>query len=181
MTRRQLTALFICSTVLFTTGNAQAGLLAVYLTHFGVDPASIGNYLALIFLSLAVGTALAGWLSDRFQKRKLILIGATLIMVPLSWLASQTTQVWQFITLLVIIWLLGGIAFSMVNILAGLFAPENERGKIFGILGLTASLGTMLGGALLGIVVKQWGFTTLFVLAALIRLDPADYRLFYGR
>ena len=45
---------------------------------------------------------------------------------------SQTTQVWQLIALLIIVWLLGGIGLAMVNILAGMFAGENERGKIFG-------------------------------------------------
>jgi len=59
------------------------------LTHLGVDPASIGNYVALVLLALAVGTIIGGWLSDRFQKRKLILVGATLLMVPLSWLVHR--------------------------------------------------------------------------------------------
>jgi ACDE family multidrug resistance protein len=170
MRTRQLVALFVCSTVAFVAGNAQGALLPVYLTHLGVDSASIGNYMALVLLALAVGTIIAGWLSDRFQKRKLILVGATLLMVPLSWQMSQATQVGQLIVLLALIWLLGGSGLAMVNILAGLFAPEDERGRIFGILGLTASLGTLLGGALTGIVVQQWGFITLFIVVALINL-----------
>lgn len=168
MTRQQLAALFICGTVPFIVGNVQIGLLSVYLTHLGVDSASIGNYLALIFLSLAVGTICAGWLSDRFQKRKLILVGTTLIQIPLALLMSQTTQVGPLIALLVINWLLGGIGLAMVYILAGLFAPENERGKTFGILGLTASLGTMIGGEIIGLVLKQSSYSTLFVVSTVI-------------
>src|SRR5215813_860488 len=134
MKRRQLAALFVCGTVPFIVGVVQIGLISVYLTHLGVDSASIGNYLALIFLSLAVGTLCAGWLSDRFQRRKLILILVTSIQIPLSWLMSQVTGVELLILLLVVNWLLGGIGLAMVNIMAGLFAPEHERGRIFGIL-----------------------------------------------
>ena len=170
MRRQQLVGLFVCSMVPFIVGNAQAALLAVYLTRLGADPASIGNYLALIFLAVAVGTIAGGWLSDRFQKRKLMLIAATLFMVPLSWLMSQTTQVWQVVALMVSIWSLGGIGLGMVNILAGMFAPENERGRIFGILGLSASVGGVIGGVLIGIIVKQWGFTTLFFIVAFVAL-----------
>jgi MFS family permease len=168
MKRRQLAALFVCGTIPFIVGNVQVALLAVYLTHLGVDSASIGNYLALIFLSLAVGTICAGWLSDRFQRRKLILVGATLMQIPLAWLMSQTTQVVPLIALLVINWFLGGIGIAMVQILAGLFAPENERGKIFGILGLTSNLGTMIGGEIIGLVLKQSSYSTLFVIGAVI-------------
>ena len=166
MSRRQLVALFLCMALPFAAGNAQLGLLSVYLTRLGVDSASIGNYVALIFLALAAGTILGGWLSDRFQRRKAILIALTALMVPLSLLMSQTTQVWQLIVLLVIVWLLGGIAIAMVNILAGLFAADDERGKIFGLLGVAVNVGSMLGGMILGFVVQRWGFTTLFVVVA---------------
>src|SRR5258708_1955492 len=100
MSRRQLVALFLCMALPFAAGNAQLGFLSVYLTRLVVDSASIGNYVALIFLALAAGTILGGWLSDRFQRRKAILIALTALMVPLSLLMSQTTQVWQLIVLL---------------------------------------------------------------------------------
>src|SRR5262249_8450316 len=57
---------------------------------------------------------------------------------------------------------------AMVNILAGLFAPEHERGRIFGILGITGGLGSVIAGEIIGQVLKQSSYTSLFVVGAAI-------------
>jgi MFS family permease len=57
---------------------------------------------------------------------------------------------------------LGGIEISIINILAGLFAAENERGKVIGIIGLTIGLGNIIGGLSVGPMVDKWGYPTMF-------------------
>ncbi len=170
MSRRQLVALFICTMIQFALGNAQLGLLSIYLTQLGVDPAAIGNYLALIFFAVVVGTFVAGWLSDRYQRRKTLFVVLTAAQVPFALLVSQTTQVWLVVTLLVISSLLAGTALALANILAGLFARDNERGKVFGILGVAVNVGAMLGGLLVGFVVQRWGFGVLFAVVGAVQL-----------
>jgi MFS family permease len=54
----------------------------------------------------------------------------------------------------------------MTNVMAGLFARKEERGKVFGILALNLSLGGLVGGSLSGAIVNQWGYTVLFNIAA---------------
>jgi MFS family permease len=57
-----------------------------------------------------------------------------------------------------------------MNILAGIFAGEHERGKVFGILGLTGGLGSVLAGTGSGAIARQWGFPAMFLVLALLML-----------
>ncbi|MHB8628821.1 MAG: MFS transporter [Aggregatilineales bacterium] len=166
MTKKQLTVLFVCSFVGWVIGSGLFALLPIYAARLGADSASIGNYLAAAFLASTVGTLSAGWLSDRFQRRKLFIIAGGLVCAPGTWLMSQVTQFWQLIPLTIIVWFFAGVGISMVTIVAGLFAGESERGKVFGILGLNGNLGALIGGALSGAIVQRWGFAALFVLSA---------------
>jgi MFS family permease len=56
---------------------------------------------------------------------------------------------------------------TTINILTGLFAEEGERGKVFGIIGSTVALGSVIGGLTSGPIVDRWGFQGLFMLEAL--------------
>jgi MFS family permease len=58
----------------------------------------------------------------------------------------------------------------MVNILAGLFAEEAERGRVFGILGLAIPLGGLVSGFVSGYLVDTWGYPALFNTLALAYL-----------
>ena len=167
MTKKQLIALFSCSLVGWTILLSILNLLPVYAVHLGADEALAGNLLALAFVALTGGTLLAGWLSDRLQRRKSMLIWAALFNVPATWLMGQVGEFWQLITLTVIVYFLIGINSITINILAGLFAGASERDKIFGILAINTSLGAILGGVVSGRIVDHWGFPVLFLSASL--------------
>ena len=74
MSKKQLALLFICSLVPWTIGNGILPLLPIYAIQLGANPAAAGYYLSFAFLSLAAGTSFAGWLSDKLQRRKLLII-----------------------------------------------------------------------------------------------------------
>ncbi len=166
MSRKQLAALFLCSLVSWTLMQGILSLLPVYAVRLGADPALAGNFLALAFFALMVGTMTAGWLSNRFQRRKEMMIAAGLVNIPATWLMGQATAFWQLAVLTAIVWFFVGIAFTTTMILAGLFAGEAERGKIFGILAVNTSLGALIGGFVGGPIVDQAGYPTLFSIAA---------------
>jgi len=113
MRKKQLAALFICGFIPWTIGNALFTLLPIYAARLGADSAVIGNYLASAFFALAVGTAGAGWLSNRFQRRKAFIVGAGMVSVPATWLMGQTTQFWQLVVLTAIVWFCAGVIISM--------------------------------------------------------------------
>ena len=57
---------------------------------------------------------------------------------------------------------------TMINILAGLFAREDERGKVFGTLMLTSPIGALIGGLSAGTIADRWGYPTMFIIMSII-------------
>jgi MFS family permease len=163
---RQLIALSICTLISMTGGNIVVGLLPVYITRLGGDAAATGAFFSFTFLNLTLGSFAAGWLAERFQKRKLLLILAGIpgIIGPL--LMSQTAD----ITLLALInglsAFFGGMGIALINTLVGLFAPDTERGKVFGILAFAGAIGGLIGGFLSGPIADRWDFPVLLQMLA---------------
>jgi MFS family permease len=174
MSRKQLLLLFFGCLVPWTVGNGLMPLLPVYALQFGASQAVTGYYLAFAFLALAAGTFFAGWLTDKLQRRKILLFLSGATMIPLIWMMGEARNIWQLAAATAAVWFLGGIEISVVNILAGLFAAEYERGRIFGLIGLTFGLGAIVGGLSVGPIVDRWGYPTMFsVLAVFSVILPA--------
>jgi len=170
MPTRQLLALFTCTLVSLTVGNAITALLPVYLTQLGAEPAITGYFLSLVFLALAAGTVAAGWLSDRLQRRRTLLILAGVISVPANWLISQAITLEQLAVYSVISTFFAGMGIPLVNIIAGMSAEESQRGKVFGVLAFAAGLGGLVGGLAGGPIADRWGFSALYQASALITI-----------
>jgi MFS family permease len=173
MGKKQILILFVCSLVMWTAGNGLIPLLPVYAKQLGADPAAAGYYLSFSYLALAAGALSAGWVSDRFQSRKLPQMIAGLLAIPVTWLMGQATSILSLTLLTALLWFCGGLGLALVGILTGLSAGEGERGKIFGILSLSSGLGALLGGLSTGVMVQHWGYSGMFtVLAGFILLWP---------
>jgi MFS family permease len=168
MAKKQLVALFICSLIVFTVGSGLVPLLPIYAGRLGADSILTGYYLSFAFLALAISSVFAGWLSNRFQRRKSILIASGLLMIPTAWLMGQVTSFLGLSILTALLWFLAGIVVTTVTILTGLFAEGSERGRVFGIIGLAAPLGGILGGLASGAIVDRWGYPALFTSDALL-------------
>jgi MFS family permease len=167
MSRRQLLALMTVNVASFAGGLGLFTLLPIYTMRLGADPASTGTFLSSIFLAVALGSIVAGWLADRFQKRKLTLIISGACMVPLTWLMGSATTLSQLTLLVSVTWFIGSMMGAMVGILAGLFAAEHERGRVFGLIGLAVGIGATIGSFAAGPIVDRWGYPALFQLSAL--------------
>jgi MFS family permease len=165
---KQLVALAICRLVVFTAGGGLFPLLPVYAIRLGAQPAFTGYYLSLSFLATAMGTILAGWLSDKFQRRKALLIVAGGACLTATWLMGHATSIWLLVVLTVIVWFCAGVGLALISILTGLFAEESERGKVFGILEAMAALGAVISGASLGLIADRGGYPIMFEVDALI-------------
>jgi AAHS family 4-hydroxybenzoate transporter-like MFS transporter len=126
-----------------------------------------GWYLSISYLGLAAGALVAGWLSDRLGRRKGLYIIAGAIGVPAIWLMGRAPNLWALTVITAVTWFLGGAGLALGNILTGLFAGAEERGKVFGILSLTGGLGGLIGGLGAGWLVDRWGFPTMFTAVAL--------------
>jgi len=175
MSKKQLLAIFIGNLVSWTVGNGLLPLLPVYAIHLGADPAAAGYYLSFSYVAIATGALTAGWISDRFHKRRLLLIITGVVSIPIAWLMGQATGIVSLTLLTAALWFCGGVALAGNGILASLSAGENERGRIFGILSLTIGLGGFLGGTLSGYLVENWGFPGMLgVMAGILFFWPSS-------
>jgi MFS family permease len=166
MARKQLIALFIGSLVDWTVGSGIIGLLPIYAKELGADPAQIGYFMASTFLAFGTGSTFGGWLSDRYQRRKGVLLISGTLVIPFIISLRFVTDFWLLVVVTFLVWFLAGTGFANVNILVGMYAEKAERGRIFGIISVTNSLGTLIGGLASGPIVDRWGFPALFLAAA---------------
>jgi MFS family permease len=170
MSKRQLTALFVCSLVPWIVGNGLVPLLPVYATQLGADSTVAGLYLAFSYLAIALGAISAGWVSGSRYRRKLPLIVVGLAGVPCTWLMGQVSSIWALTILTALLWFCGGLGLALLGVLTGMSAGENERGRVFGILALTSGLGAVVGGLGTGWLVENWGYTTMLSSLAVFML-----------
>jgi MFS family permease len=162
MKKTQIASLFVNTLCIWMVGLGLLPLLPIYAEKLTVDPAVLGYYLAFAMLTLAAGEIAAGWLSDRFQSRKIPMILAGVVATAATWLMGQVNGISSLIVLTGLVWFCGGMGLAMVSILTGLSAGKDERGKIFGILSLTAGLGAFIGGLSTGAIVDHWGYPVMF-------------------
>ncbi|MEO8393861.1 MAG: MFS transporter [Chloroflexota bacterium] len=172
MNRKQLAALFVCSLVTFSAGNALMTFLPVYAVHLGATDAVTGIYLSLSFAALSVGMLISGWLSERFQRRKLTIILCAVVSVPAIFLMGQGNSIELLTLFTMIAWFLGGVNNATVNILTAMYTNAHERGRIFGIMATTLALGQVIGGFASGVIVEHWGYPALFIAAAIAWIVP---------
>ena len=161
MPRKQMLALFICSLFPWIMGNGLLPLLPVYAVDLGASSAVAGYYLAVSYLALAAGALSAGWISARFQRQKPLWI-ACLLGIPINLWLSRAGSLAELALATACLWFLGGLGLALINIIAGLYAPQGKRGRTFGILGLAAGLGSIIGGFLTGPLAEYWGYSGLF-------------------
>jgi MFS family permease len=166
MKRRQLALLFSSNLIFLSIGTGLSTLLPVYAVRLGAAPDKVGVFMSLAFLGLAAGTFFAGWVSDKFQRRRMFFIVFSALDCVALWLMGRMPTFEHLAVVLVFDWFVGGVALTLLSILAGLFAEPSERGRVFGTLSLTGGL-CALCGLWAGIVADWQGYRMIFTVAAL--------------
>jgi MFS family permease len=170
MERKQLVGLFICSLLIWTYGNGLLPLLPVYAKKLGAESDAIGYYLSFVYVSIALSMVTAGWLSDKMQNRKMLLFLVGVIIIPATFLLSRLESFSALVVLSAFIWFLGGMGLTLISILAGIFAKQAERGKVFGTLALTGPLGSLIGGLTTGPLADLYGYPMLFIALGIVMI-----------
>ncbi|HSG44287.1 MAG TPA: MFS transporter [Anaerolineales bacterium] len=116
----------------------------------------MGFYLAVTYISISVGSILAGQLSERFSRITLLTM-AGLLGTPALFLLGRVQSYWIVVALTALIWFSGGIGLSISNVLTSMHTDSSTRGKAFGLLALASPLGALIGGLVVGRLVEWSG------------------------
>ncbi|CAN5502928.1 MFS transporter [soil metagenome] len=139
-------------------------LLGVLAADIVASPRAIGFVPTLTQLGYALGILFLAPLGDRYDRRRIILIKAAVLVVALL-VAGASPSIGMLLAASLAIGLSSTMAQDIVPAAATL-APEHHRGKIVGTVMTGLLLGILLSRVVSGLVAEQFGWRSMFVLAA---------------
>ena len=148
--------------------NSVIVLYPPILAEFGWSRMTLSLAPSLAGFMLSACTLLIGIMSDRWDLRKIIPIGASIAVVGLL-LCRTVTQPWQIYLYYGIVTALGASAIGMLPntiILTNWF--REKRGAAIGIVTSSFGIGTLLFVPLMQLLIDSRGWRSVYVLLALL-------------
>lgn len=161
------------SLILLLAASAGFGVAALYYSQpmlgvlgpdIGASARSVGFVPTLTQLGYALGILLLAPLGDRFDRRRIILAKASVLVLALLG-AAFSPSVAPLLAASLVIGLAATLAQDVVPAAATL-APEAHRGRIVGTVMTGLLLGILLSRVLAGFVAEHFGWRAMFVVAA---------------
>ncbi|MEI4197017.1 MFS transporter [Roseovarius sp. E0-M6] len=160
--------------------SAQFGMAPVYGAEAGLSVAQISTFVSFFFISALIVQYPIGWLSDRMDRRVMIMAGALIIGVG-GLIGVFLGDV--FILLCVAAAMIGGMSNPLYSLLIAYtndFLEHSDMaaaagGMVF-INGLGAVFGPLLTGWIMG-VLGPWGFFMFIAVLGFAMAGYAGYRM----
>jgi MFS family permease len=145
----------------------------VYLHDQGHSVQTIGVAVSLHLGGMYVTSPLSGWLSDRFGRLPMIVLGAV-VLIGAVVVAGLVPGSWRAVVILALF--VNGVGWNLAFVAASALLTDAlspaERASIQGfadlVLGLMGAVGSTAGGMILGV----WGFAILNAVGAALVLGP---------
>jgi AAHS family 4-hydroxybenzoate transporter-like MFS transporter len=173
--RYQLLVTALCALIVFLDGfDTQAiGYVApAIIKEFGVSRAALSPVFSASLIGLMLGALIGGPVSDRFGRRPVLLGG----MVFFGVMSLLTVMAGSVESLLVLRLLTGlGLGCVMPNAIAltSEYAPERVRSTAVMVMFCGFSLGAALGGLAAAVLIKDFGWQSVFVAGGVLPLLAA--------
>jgi MFS family permease len=143
--------IFLVIVSVFTLGNSSDAFLVLRAQNLGVTVTGILIMLAMFNLIYSLVSTPAGSLSDRIERRRLI-IGGWLVYAVIYFGFAFAEAAWQVWTLYVAYGLYYGMAYGTANALVADLVPDALRGTAYGtyyaIIGILAFPASLIAGLL---------------------------------
>jgi len=143
--------IFLVIVSIFTLGNSSDGFLVLRAQNLGVSVIGILMMLVVFNLLYSLVSTPAGALSDRIDRRRLI-IGGWLVYAAIYLGFAIARDAWQVWLLYVAYGLYYGMAYGTANAMVADLVPENLRGTAYGtyhaVIGMLAFPASLIAGLL---------------------------------
>lgn len=139
-------------------------MLGILGADLGVSNSAVGWMPTLTQLGYALGILLLAPLGDRYDRRRIILLKASALVLALL-VAAFSPSIGYLLAASLAIGLAATMAQDIVPAAATL-APEAHRGKVVGTVMTGLLLGILLSRVVSGFVAAQWGWRVMFMGAA---------------
>ncbi|MEL6583621.1 MAG: MFS transporter [Pseudomonadota bacterium] len=157
---------------------AQFGMSAVYGTEKGLSVADISAFVAAFFVGGMILQYPIGWISDRMERRRLIIIlnalGAGICLLALPFLNS-------FLFILALAFLIGGLAnplYSLIIAYVADFLDSSDMAAASAGLIFVNGLGAVAGPFILGWLMSTFGPDSYFAFIAAVFALVAAFGLY---
>src|SRR6266567_1762585 len=138
--------------------------------HYQKAAQGVTTFQIILTGTLLIASVLSGMLSDKFGRRKVFVMGASLV-IALSFLILAFWQTWTGVQLAAAVLGIGFGAYLGVDIalITQVLPSANARGKDLGVINIANALPQVVGSATAALVITvSHSYTILFVLAALL-------------
>lgn len=146
--------LFWASTVVSTGGFIFIFIRSLSMSALGFDALEISSSGVVGGLISFPLPFLLGWLSDRFDRKKVLILGYLLAIIGLLLLAGSS-QLWHFWLVSIFTGITVGTNSSVGNALVADLIPSESRGKGLALFSATVWIGGMIGFALAGLMLQN--------------------------
>lgn len=144
-------------------------VLPAFLVSRGAPMEITGIISSLMSLVALFGRPFAGAASDRFNKKKLMILAYSLSILCLFLYSKATT-----VPMIIFVRILNGIAFSLSGTVAMAFSadflPIERLGEGMSYVGIGTVISTMIGPQLGDFVDKHFGMEQIFIWASILNL-----------
>ena len=138
--------------------------------HYQKAAQGVTTFQIILTGTLLIASVMSGMLSDRLGRRKVFVMGASLV-IALSFLMLAFFQTWLAVELAAAVLGIGFGAYLGVDIalITQLLPSANARGKDLGVINIANALPQVVGVTIAAFVVNTFhSYTLLFVVAAIL-------------
>ncbi len=138
--------------------------------HYQKAAQGVTTFQIILTGTLLIASVTSGMLSDRLQRRKVFIMGASLV-IALSFLILAFFHTWLAVELAAAVLGVGFGAYLGVDIalITQLLPSANARGKDLGVINIANALPQVVGVTIAAFVVNTFhSYTVLFVVAAIL-------------
>src|SRR6266480_1353670 len=138
--------------------------------HYQKAAQGVTTFQIILTGTLLIASVVSGMLSDKFGRRKVFVMGASLV-IALSFLILAFWQTWTGVQLAAAVLGIGFGAYLGVDIalITQVLPSANARGKDLGIINIANAFPQIVGSTIAALVINAFhSYTILFVLAAIL-------------